>query len=241
MSHLNAITILSLIVILAVCVRSHEEHGINDLIDKPNKAKMCDPGVMSDALAVKLDKCDESYSTAVEKEIEKFENLYHDCDKKEKEFFAKFKKLKKEDNQHHLHHACDELSDKCYDSYFAKLNEVGIKHKKSLNDCYSKLAKCDDEHDKVYEKVKEKFEYMTLKCNTKDNAFFAKFKNLTNNEDNNNHLYYACKELDLSCYDKYWEKVHDEAIKLVKSSLNDCYSKIMTNALLPSGYKQHKR
>ncbi|CAG2169126.1 unnamed protein product [Oppiella nova] len=122
-----------------ICVRGHEEHGLNDFINKPNKAKMCDPGVMSDALAVKLDKCDESYSTAVEKEIEKFENLYHDCEKKETEFFAKFKKLRKEENQHHLHHTCDELSDKCYDSYFAKLNEVGIKHKKSLNDCYSKV------------------------------------------------------------------------------------------------------
>ncbi|CAG2176271.1 unnamed protein product [Oppiella nova] len=79
-----------------------------------------------------------------------------ECDTKDTAFITKFKNLKKEDNQVHLYGACKELDLSCRVKFNQKVHEESIKQIKSLNDCYSKMAKCGDEYNKLYEKISEK-------------------------------------------------------------------------------------
>ncbi|CAG2175401.1 unnamed protein product [Oppiella nova] len=138
MSHISTLfNIVLLITILAIFVRgSHDvqHYTMKDLINKPIQEKMCDPGIMSDKMAVKLDDCYDQYIAKIDKDTKTYDKLCKECEKKEKEFFAKFKNLKKAVNRHHLEGICDGLDPTCFAKYDAMIKELDNKHKAYMDD-----------------------------------------------------------------------------------------------------------
>ncbi|CAG2170394.1 unnamed protein product [Oppiella nova] len=126
-------TIILVLILTVYCDHEEIDDQIIAAIDDKIKSKMCDPNVITDSIAERLEKCEEMYHKKLEIEFDKLGHLEEQCDNHTDTFMDKYTKLNDQHYRHHLSDVCNGQHTKCHAQMKQQIQDIVTKTKNTLN------------------------------------------------------------------------------------------------------------